>query len=168
MVEYMKLVCQNAPRDLSLEERNLLSVAYKNVVGARRASLRIIGSIENKEQSKDGGHLSLVKSYKSKVEEELNNICNDILDLLSKTLIKDSLSAEPKVFYQKMKADYYRYLAEFAVNEQKSMHSKEAEAAYTEATNAAGFRRGMFANDGVEKEVEPPFVRRGAALFLHR
>ena len=51
-VEYMKEVAKNAPEDLSLEERNLLSVAYKNVVGARRASLRIIGSIENKEAQK--------------------------------------------------------------------------------------------------------------------
>ena len=52
MVEYMKEVAKSAPEDLSLEERNLLSVAYKNVVGARRASLRIIGSIESKEAQK--------------------------------------------------------------------------------------------------------------------
>merc|ERR1712032_772196 len=83
MVEYMKLVCQNAPSDLSLEERNLLSVAYKNVVGARRASLRIIGSIESKELSKNSDNAGLVKSYKTKVEEELNTICSDILGLLS-------------------------------------------------------------------------------------
>ena len=52
MVEYMKSVAKTAGKarnDLSLEERNLLSVAYKNVVGARRASLRIITSIESKE-----------------------------------------------------------------------------------------------------------------------
>ena len=54
MVEYMKAVATAATDDLSLEERNLLSVAYKNVVGARRASLRIIGSIEAKEIQKEG------------------------------------------------------------------------------------------------------------------
>ena len=52
MVEYMKEVANNSENDLSLEERNLLSVAYKNVVGARRASLRIIGSIKQKEAEK--------------------------------------------------------------------------------------------------------------------
>merc|ERR1712228_459724 len=99
MVEYMKQVCSSTSEDLSLEERNLLSVAYKNVVGARRASLRIIGSIESKEQSKDGPNLSLVKSYKIKVEDELQTICFDILGLLDGNLIKESLQPEPKVFY---------------------------------------------------------------------
>merc|ERR1711972_1272446 len=80
MVEYMKKVCEETSDDLSLEERNLLSVAYKNVVGARRASLRIIGSIYSKEKESDKS--DLVKGYKAKVEAELNTICSDILDLL--------------------------------------------------------------------------------------
>lgn len=36
------------PEELSMEERNLLSVAYKNVIGSRRASWRVISSIEQK------------------------------------------------------------------------------------------------------------------------
>ena len=100
MVEYMKKVAQASAPDLSLEERNLLSVAYKNVVGARRASLRIIGSIANKETSKpDGGRSALIETYKAKVEQELNSICQDILGLLDSSLIKDSLDAEPKVWH---------------------------------------------------------------------
>merc|ERR1712146_799636 len=71
MVEYMKTVSENCATDLSLEERNLLSVAYKNVVGARRASLRIIGSIEAKEKEKGSANCGLVKGYKTKVEAEL-------------------------------------------------------------------------------------------------
>jgi len=138
MVEYMKQVAMASEIDLSLEERNLLSVAYKNVVGARRASLRIIGSIENKEKSKaDGGKSALIMAYKSKVEDELNSICKDILDLLDKSLIKDTLESEPKVFYQKMMADYYRYLAEFATGGAKEDHAKSANDSYTKATDAA-------------------------------
>ena len=105
MVEYMKKVAQNSVEDLSLEERNLLSVAYKNVVGARRASLRIISSIRAKEKEKgDESKVSSIGAYRTKVEEELNAICSDILELLDQSLIKDSLSAEPAVFYKKMKA----------------------------------------------------------------
>jgi len=138
MVEFMKKVAQATTEDLSLEERNLLSVAYKNVVGARRASLRIIGSIQNKEEGKgDSEKVNLISAYKGKVEQELNSICMDILKLLDDTLIKDSLAAEPKVFYQKMKADYYRYLAEFSEGGTKQDHAECAEKAYTAATNAA-------------------------------
>ena len=138
MVEYMKTVAKESKEDLSLEERNLLSVAYKNVVGARRASLRIVGSILAKEEHKgDGGKVDLIKTYKDKVEVELNNICQDILAVLGQNLIKESLGAEPKVFYQKMMADYYRYLAEFATGGAKEDHAKSANDSYTKATDAA-------------------------------
>jgi 14-3-3 protein epsilon len=136
MVEYMKLVAasKNDQDDLSLEERNLLSVAYKNVVGARRASLRIISSIEAKEKETGCENANMISTYKTKVETELNNICQDILSLLQDTLIRDSLPAEPKVFYWKMKADYYRYLAEFASGEVRKDHAEEAEKAYKVAS----------------------------------
>jgi len=141
MVEYMKSVVNSASTDLSLEERNLLSVAYKNVVGARRASLRIIGSIEAKEKEKGGQNQGLVTSYKSKVEEELNKICEDILSLLDQKLIgkaKDgtNTNAEALVFYLKMKADYYRYLAEFAEGGKKEEHASSANGSYQEATKS--------------------------------
>jgi len=140
MVEYMKKVAESASDDLSLEERNLLSVAYKNVVGARRASLRIIGSIEAKEKDKaNDDKVGLVGTYKAKVEEELNSICQDILHLLDDSLIpKSEKIAEANVFYLKMKADYYRYLAEFAQGAIKDGHAKSAQEAYKNATESAG------------------------------
>jgi 14-3-3 protein epsilon len=139
MVNYMKAVAEASKDDLSLEERNLLSVAYKNVVGARRASLRIISSIQAKEESKGGENCAMIKSYKAKVEEELNNICTDILKLLDDSLIKkcSADTPEPKVFYLKMKADYYRYLAEFADDAKRIEHANCAEASYKEATENA-------------------------------
>jgi len=138
MVEHMKEVAVTAKSDLTLEERNLLSVAYKNVVGARRASLRIITSIETKEKEKGSPNSSLVVSYKEKVEKELETICQDILNLLDQHLIPKAESvAEAKVFYLKMKADYYRYLAEFANGEIKTGHAKNAADSYKLATDSA-------------------------------
>jgi len=131
MVEYMKQVA-SAAQGLSLEERNLLSVAYKNVVGSRRASLRIIGSIETKEKEKGSDNLQSVTSYKTKVKEELTKICEDVISLLDKTLITEGLSKEPAVFYYKMKADYYRYLAEFA-DDEKDGFASNAKDAYDKA-----------------------------------
>jgi len=138
MVEYMKSYANAASGDLSLVERNLLSVAYKTVVGELRASLRIIGSIETKENEKGSMKANLVGTYRTtKVEEELNTICEDILNLLEGKLISKAEGAEAKVFYLKMKADYYRYLAEFATEQKGEAYVIEANDAYKKATDAA-------------------------------
>lgn len=93
-------------RDLTVEERNLLSVAYKNVIGARRASWRIVTSIEQKEESKGNSQqVGLIKEYRQKIEAELAKICDDILDVLDKHLIPSAKSGESKVFYHKMYVD---------------------------------------------------------------
>jgi len=137
MVEFMKKTTKAAVEDLLLEERNLLSVAYKNIVGARRASLRIISSILAKEKEKgESPKVAQVTIYKEKVEEELEKICMDIVGLLDDFLLKKAKGAEASVFYLKMKADYYRYLAEFAVGERKSQYAESANGAYREAVDA--------------------------------
>jgi 14-3-3 protein epsilon len=102
MVENMKRVA-SSDQELTVEERNLLSVAYKNVIGARRASWRIVSSIEQKEESKGNElQVSMIKGYREKIESELAKICEDILDVLEKHLIPSAASGESKVFYHKM------------------------------------------------------------------
>ena len=102
MVGAMKKVA-TIDADLTVEERNLLSVAYKNVIGARRASWRIISSIEQKEELKGSEtRIELIKTYRIAVEKELRDICLDILDVLDKHLIPTASSGESKVFYYKM------------------------------------------------------------------
>ena len=121
-----------------IEERNLLSVGYKNVIGARRASWRILSSIEDKERAKSNeANSGQIKSYRSKVENELTSICKEILSILDNHLIVDSASDESKVFYYKMKGDYYRYLAEFLQQEDRSKVAGQANDAYAEATKIA-------------------------------
>jgi len=140
MVEEMKKYAKlpDVAGKLELEERNLLSVAYKNVVGARRASLRIINSILSKEaeKGKDSAQCKATQAYKGKVEAELEAICNDILSLLTETLLKSGSSdVESDVFYLKMQADYYRYLAEF--REKETPEFKEVAEKANEAYKAA-------------------------------
>src|ERR1700709_2072029 len=102
MVENMKVVA-SADVDLTVEERNLLSVAYKNVIGARRASWRIVSSIEQKEESKgNDSHVAKIKAYRQKIEAELKDVCNDILDVLQNNLIPNAQAGESSVFYYKM------------------------------------------------------------------
>ena len=101
MVSDMKEVAKQ-PQELTVEERNLLSVAYKNVIGSRRASWRVVTSIEQKGADK----MEIIKDYKAKIETELVDICNDILSIIDESLIPNSTSEEAKVFYYKMKGDY--------------------------------------------------------------
>jgi len=94
-------------QSLTVEERNLLSVAYKNVIGARRASWRTLNA------EGEGKDNELIAEYKRQVESELQAICKDVLDLLENTLIKNNTGKdEARVFYLKMAGDYFRYLAE--------------------------------------------------------
>ena len=87
MADYMKAVGDDG-NELSVEERNLLSVAYKNTVGSRRAAWRIISSVEQKEKSKGNEtQAGYAKDYRIKVENELQKICDTILQLLDKGLI---------------------------------------------------------------------------------
>jgi len=118
MADYMFAV-GGAGIELSVEERNLLSVAYKNAVGSRRAAWRIITSVEQKERTKgNNDQADFAKEYLGTVEQELQKICDRILGLLA-DLVPLTPSGESKVFYVKMKADYYRYIAEFTLGDKK-------------------------------------------------
>lgn len=142
MVEAMKTVAQNAGgADLSNEERNLLSVAYKNVVGARRSAWRIISSLEQK-QDGDEVKKALASKYREKIESELEDECNEVLKLIDEHLLakaKDSDEKEPLVFYLKMKGDYYRYLVEIREPNSSSRQKDQDKSrdAYKEADKAA-------------------------------
>jgi len=137
MVESMKRVAC-ADVELTVEERNLLSVAYKNVIGARRASWRIISSIEQKEENKGNEkHVARIKEYRAKVEKELRDICHDILKVLEEHLIPSATSGESKVFYHKMKGDYHRYLAEFASGNTRKDAAENSLIAYKAASDNA-------------------------------
>lgn len=138
MAQFMKKVAEmSSENGLNSEERNLLSVAYKNVVGARRSSWRVLSSIEQKEQNEKQTATS--KQYREKVETELKEICTAVIDLLDKTLIPNaSSSTDSKVFFLKMKGDYYRYLAEVTqTSDAKNEVVEESNKAYEAAMESA-------------------------------
>lgn len=125
MVKEMDKVAKGVSEsELTVEERNLLSVAYKNVIGSRRASWRIISSIEQKEESKGNEeHVKRIKAYRAvvrappasraaqacweahppcrvpssrQVESELTQICTSILSLLDENLVPSATTGESK------------------------------------------------------------------------
>lgn len=118
-------------QELSNEERNLFSVAYKNVVGCRRSAWRVSSTI------KDGATDESVKRMTGKINEELETVCNEVLELMDTHLLKNEKSDEGKVFYYKMKGDYCRYLAEVREGDKKVEAVEKSREAYEAATTEA-------------------------------
>jgi len=116
----------NKKEELSVEERNLLSVAFKNVIGSKRASWRTLNA--------EGGDVdaTILEKYKNCVEGELKAKCKEVLKLLEDHLlpIYKGKETESEVFYLKMCADYYRYLAEFCNDD---TYPQKAEKMYNDA-----------------------------------
>ncbi|XP_021740324.1 14-3-3 protein 10-like [Chenopodium quinoa] len=141
MAKYMdKLVVTttSSGSELTVEERNLLSVAYKNVIGSLRAAWRIVSSIEQKEEGrKNDDHVALVRDYRGKVESELSDICACILKLLDSHLTPTASVSESRVFYLKMKGDYHRYMAEFKSGDERKTAAEDTMNAYKAAQEIA-------------------------------
>jgi 14-3-3 protein epsilon len=136
MVEYAIEFTKKTKGELTLDERNILSVAFKNAVGSRRASWRVLTSVEQKEEKKEKGQVEKVRKYKQTIEKELKLYCDKVLTLLDEALVPNATTDEARVFYYKMKGDYCRYLAEFQKGEAKDASSNRALEAYQAADNA--------------------------------
>lgn len=121
MFDYVCKFSKEGKDELTMDERNILSVAFKNVVGTRRAAWRVISLIERKENKKGSvANGEKAKTYKLIIEKELTDKCRKILQLVEGDLIPKVKSDEGKVFLYKMQGDYYRYIAEYQGGEEKN------------------------------------------------
>jgi 14-3-3 protein epsilon len=134
MVDFLRPLLKEKGGDFSVEERNLLSVGFKNLIGGKRTAIRTISAIEqNPKYSKFGGALG---NYKKKIEGELQKDCQNIINMIKNDAMKALADPEGKAFFLKMVGDYYRYMAESAqadlltqAREGALEHYKQADAA---------------------------------------
>ncbi|XP_071711499.1 14-3-3-like protein D [Rutidosis leptorrhynchoides] len=139
------------PTELTVEERNLLNDAYRKVAGSLRTSWFNLTAIEHKLCS--SRKKQVLKDYRFKVERELTDLCYEILNFLDSNLIDSASSSESKVFYLKMKGDYFRYLAGIKIGDER-----------TEAVDAA-MNSYKAAQDIAQAELGPAhLIRLGVAL----
>ena len=113
MVEYLeKGVSLKGGEEFTIDERNLLSVGFKNLIGSQRSAIRTIGAIEqNPKYAKFNDALVV---YKKKIEEELYDRCMKIVSIVKNQCLKLTADNESKAFFYKMMGDYFRYVAESA------------------------------------------------------
>ena len=138
MSEYLESMLKSREKDLNSDERNLLSIAYKNSVTSRRTALRTIMAYELKEKKKENStFLPFIQEYRKKIEDELTKMCNNVITIIDSNLLKRAEEDEAKVFYLKMKGDYNRYIAEYAQGDLKTKVGDLALDAYKGATEAA-------------------------------
>ncbi|OLP86703.1 tRNA (guanine(37)-N1)-methyltransferase [Symbiodinium microadriaticum] len=129
MVEHMTAAVKGGPQ-LTQEERNLLSVAFKNAVSARRCALEFARRDEVRAKSDPQAGV-YVREYMDQVRDELEHLCLAVLHLLDGSLIPAAPDSESLVFYIKMKADYHRHMATFG---QRAAYAREkARQSYREA-----------------------------------
>ena len=131
MVDFLKPVIAEKGSALTQDERNLLSVAFKNLVSQQRTAIRTISAIEqNPKYTKFAGSMG---DYKKRIEEELYRNCDDIIQTIRNSVLSKASEDEPRSFFLKMIGDYCRYIAESAKGDRLEKTKNDALSAYHEA-----------------------------------
>ena len=132
MVDFLKPVLDQKGSDITSDERNLLSVAFKNLISSKRTAWRTISAIE--QNPKYAKFTESLAAYKRKIEEALYKDCENIIHIIQSKVLTKAGEAEAKAFFVKMVGDYYRYIAETAQGEKLEQVKREALKAYQEAS----------------------------------
>jgi len=131
MVDFLSQVLDTKGGEVNSDERNLLSVAFKNLISSKRAACRTIAAIEqNPKYSKFQGALT---TYKTTIEQQLTEDCNKIIDIINTKVLSKECGNEAKAFFVKMVGDYYRYIAENAKDALLEDVKQKALASYQQA-----------------------------------
>ncbi|XP_042375243.1 14-3-3 protein 4-like isoform X4 [Zingiber officinale] len=122
MMEIMEKVALEtaAEKELTAEERELLSEAYGSAILSRSTVLKNISSIRMEEtELGHRNHIDSIPIFEERAEFDLSSICKNIVQFIDSILIPGAHKFESKVFYLKMKGDYYHHLIELKTESQR-------------------------------------------------
>ena len=126
-IDIMKKIIELNPV-LSEDEKVLLSLVYKNAVTSRRNGIREVETyLQDPSNSNRPSRQQKLVLYLSTLKRELKDICLDLINLINETLLPQSFSGEQRVFYEKMKGDYYRYICENKSDDSSDFISKASQ-----------------------------------------
>lgn len=122
--------CHDNNFPINTKIRNLFSVAYKNKTSSKRTAWRTL-NLEKEKYSND--EYQIVYDILKEVENELNINCDEIIFFIDSYILNTDLDIENKIFFLKMKGDYFRYKAEVAENEKFEECKELSRKSYEEA-----------------------------------
>ena len=131
MVSYLATVLGEKGAEVNSDERNLVSVAFKNLISSKRAAIRTINAIE--QNQKYAQFAAATTAYKTKIEGELIEDCERIIQIINEKVLSKPCDGEPKAFFVKMVGDYYRYISESAKDAKLEEVKTQALEAYNQA-----------------------------------
>jgi len=154
MVDFLTQMIKNKTEDCNVEERNLLSVGFKNLIGSRRAAWRTVSAIEQNKKYEQ--YSDDCAQYKEKIEGELVKQCELVISIVRDECLKKECEAEAKTFYLKMIGDYYRYISESVQGDKLAEVGEAAADFYGQAETASdslnpynSIRLGLYLNYSV-------------------
>lgn len=113
MADVMKAAmknCHEQSLEITIQHRNLFSLAYKNLISSRRSSWRVLYIEKQKLKDCQTYEFIIADSILQIVEKELLDKCNEVLEIIDKYAmpVVDSSRVEHNVFFLKMKGVYFR------------------------------------------------------------
>jgi 14-3-3 protein epsilon len=136
MISYIKICIEHEPELETPQEKHYLTIAYKCAITPHRNALKVANALEQREEARGSEKLHLVKDHRMKIEKRMKTYVYDLIQLLDQNLLPVAVEKEDhisKLFYLRMKADYYRYACEYATGDLQSKMSDAALEAYTES-----------------------------------
>ena len=118
---------------LDKEECDIVSTGFKNMISDKRSSWFTLNSMERKEKKKKKNTVKEIKEIKSHIENELRETCNKLQEIIDKYLLPNNEEDDTIVFLLKLKADYFRYICEFAEGKEFEYNLNKAEEYYKKA-----------------------------------
>ena len=111
-----------------------ITFVCKTSVDPIRDSLRtLMISYDNEVDMVHTSIAEMLQQFKEKTHNQLEEVCHIIIDLITEKLLPKATTPKDKVFCQKMRGDYFRYLAEFANQKDLQDAISEAHKAYLDA-----------------------------------
>lgn len=138
MINYLEEMIKEKKEDLTGDEKNILSLAYKHIINLPRHAIRILAAYEVKEKKRESSRsLPYIIEYKENIIQELKELCINITKKIDNNLLPKAIDDEAKAFYHKIKGDYYRYIAENLEGNERKVMADNSSQSYKLAINIA-------------------------------